>query len=59
MTNPFSLQYVDGDSPIKRRARIEIVGQTFMIFEQEWRSGPYHFGDLVYRGQEGEAHVLG
>jgi hypothetical protein len=59
MSIPFSLQYIDGDSPIKRRARIEIVGKTFMLFEQEWRSGPYFFGDLVYRGQEGEAQVFG
>ncbi len=50
---------VDGDSPVKRRARIEIIGKTFMLYENEWRSGPYYFGDLVYRGKEGEAHVFG
>ena len=59
MPTPFSLWYIDGESPVKRRARIEIIGKTFMLYEQEWRSGPYYFGDLVYRGEEGAAQVYG
>ncbi len=59
MPMPFTLWYIDGDSPVKRRARIETIGKTFMLYENEWRSGPYYFGDLVYRGKEGDAHVFG
>ena len=59
MPIPFSLWYINGDRPTKRRARIEVIGKTFMLYEREWRSGPYYFGDLVYRGEEQQAQVYG
>lgn len=39
--------------------RIETVGNTFLLFENQWRSEAYHFGDLVYRGSTGGSHVFG
>jgi len=59
MATPFSLWYIDGDSPTKRQARIEVIGKTFMLYEQQWRSGPYYFGDLVHRGEDNQAQVYG
>ena len=59
MQKPITLWYIDGDSPARRRARIEIIGKTFMLYEQEWRSGPYYFGDLVYRGKKDDLHIYG
>ena len=59
MPQRLSLFYIDGDSPAKRRARIKTIGKTFMLYEQQWRSGPYYFGDLVYLGKDGEAHIYG
>jgi hypothetical protein len=50
---------IDGDSALKRRVRIEVIGKTFALYEQQWRSEAYFFGDLVYRGREGDSHVFG
>ncbi len=59
MSEGYSIWHIDGDSALKRRVRMEIVGQTFALYEQLWRSEVYYFGDLVYRGKQGEAHVFG
>ena len=50
---------IDSDSALKRRVRIEVIGKTFALYEQQWRSEAYFFGDLVYRGKEGDSHVFG
>ncbi|ATW03901.1 hypothetical protein [Sphingorhabdus sp. YGSMI21] len=50
---------VDGDSALKRRVRIEVIGKSFALYEQQWRSDAYFFDDLVYRGKEGDSHVFG
>jgi len=50
---------IDSDSALKRRVRIEVIGKTFALYEQQWRSDAYFFGDLVYRGKEGDSHVFG
>ncbi|MEO9469870.1 hypothetical protein [Parasphingorhabdus sp.] len=59
MSNPHSIWHIDGDSALKRRVRIEIIGKTFALYEQQWRSEVYYFGDLVYHGKKGESHVFG
>lgn len=59
MSDPANIWLVDSDSALKRRVRIETVGKTFVLYEQLWRSEAYFFGDLVYRGKEGESHVFG
>lgn len=59
MSEGYSIWHIDGDSALKRRVRMEIVGQTFALYEQLWRSEVYYFGDMVYRGKQGEAHVFG
>lgn len=59
MTIPMRLWYIDGESPVKRPVRLEILGKTFMLYEKEWRSGPYYFGDIVHRGSSGDTHVFG
>ncbi|MEH6792221.1 hypothetical protein [Parasphingorhabdus sp.] len=59
MSHPATAWLIDGDSALKRRVRIEVIGKTFSLYEQQWRSEPYFFGDLVYRGKEGESHVFG
>lgn len=59
MSGPANVWLIDGDSALKRRVRIEMFGKTFALYEQQWRSEVYYFGDLVYRGKEGEAHVFG
>tara|TARA_R110000850_G_scaffold252198_1_gene377339 strand:+ start:1034 stop:1381 length:348 start_codon:yes stop_codon:yes gene_type:complete len=50
---------IDGKSALKRQVRIEIIGRTFLLYEQQWRSEAFFFGDLVYRGKEGASHVFG
>ncbi len=50
---------VDSDSALKRQVRVEVIGKSFALYEQQWRSEAYFFGDLVYRGKEGESHVFG
>lgn len=50
---------VDSDSALKRRVRIEVIGKTFALYEQQWRSEAYFFDDLVYRGKEGDSQVFG
>ncbi|VWX59160.1 hypothetical protein [Sphingorhabdus sp. 109] len=50
---------IDGDSALKRRVRIEVIGKSFTLYEQQWRSDVYFFGDLVYRGKQGDSHVFG
>jgi hypothetical protein len=59
MSEPATTWLIDGDSALKRRVRIEVFGKTFSLYEQQWRSEAYFFGDLVYRGKEGEFHVFG
>ena len=50
---------MDGDNALKRRVRIEVIGKSFALYEQQWRSEAYFFGDLVYLGKQGESHVFG
>ncbi len=50
---------VDSDNALKRRVRIEVIGKSFALYEQLWRSEAYFFGDLVYLGKQGDSHVFG
>ncbi|MEO9634056.1 MAG: hypothetical protein ABJF89_13350 [Parasphingorhabdus sp.] len=59
MANEFSAWHIDQDNALKRRVRIEAIGTTFALYERQWRSEVYYFGDLVYRGKEGASHVFG
>ncbi|CAO1654711.1 hypothetical protein [Parasphingorhabdus sp. NYA22] len=59
MSDPQQVWLIDSDSALKRRVRIEVIGKTFALYEQQWRSDAYFFGDLVYRGKEGDSHVFG
>lgn len=59
MTSPFTVWHTDTGSALKRRVRIETIGKTFILYEQQWRSEAYYFGDLVYKGREGESEVFG
>lgn len=59
MTSPFTAWHTDTDSALKRRVRLETVGKTFVLFEQQWRSETYFFGDLVYKGRQGDSEVFG
>ncbi|WP_373489968.1 hypothetical protein [Parasphingorhabdus sp.] len=58
MSGSSNVWLADGDSALKRRVRIEVIGKTFALYEQQWRSEVYFFGDLVYRGKERETHVF-
>ena len=59
MSDPGNVWFIDGESALKRRVRIEVIGKSFALYEQQWRSEAYFFGDLVYRGKEGDSHVFG
>jgi len=59
MSEQPSAWLLDGKSALKRPVRIEVIGKTFLLYEQQWRSDAYFFGDLVYRGREGQSHVFG
>ena len=59
MSDPANIWLIDSDKALKRRVRIEVIGKSFALYEQQWRSEAYFFGDLVYRGKEGESHVYG
>ncbi len=59
MTSQFTAWHTDTDNALKRRVRIETIGKTFALYEQQWRSEAYFFGDLVYKGREGESEVFG
>lgn len=59
MSVPVNSWLVEGDSALKRRVRIEVIGTTFALYEQQWRSEVYYFGDLIYRGKEGDCHIFG
>ena len=58
MSEPATFWLIDGESALKRRVRVEVIGQSFVLYEQQWRSEAYFFGDLVYRGKEGRSHVF-
>ena len=59
MSDLANIWLVDGDNALKRRVRIEVIGKSFALYEQQWRSEAYFFGDLVYLGKQGESHVFG
>ena len=55
----YSAWHIDADSALKRRVRIETIGKTFILYEHQWRSEAYFFGDLVFKAREGDADVFG
>lgn len=59
MTLQFFAWHTDTDIALKRRVRIETIGKTFALYEQQWRSEVYFFGDLVYKGRQGKSEVFG
>ena len=59
MTSEYSVWHRDGHGARKRVVRIETIGKTFLFYENQIRSEPYFFGDLVYRGAQGGSHVFG
>ncbi len=59
MNTEATVWHIGEGNALKRMVRIETVGKTFVLYEQLWRSEAYFFGDLVYRGKEGESHVFG
>ncbi|WP_417623016.1 hypothetical protein [Parasphingorhabdus sp.] len=59
MSESANIWLVDSDGARKRPVRIEVIGGTFALYEQQRRSEAYFFGDLVYRGKEGDSHVFG
>lgn len=58
MSHNSSVWHRDAKGARKRSVRVETFGKTFLLFENEWRSETYYFGDLVYRGLMGRAHVF-
>lgn len=59
MNTAIDAWHIDMDSALKRRVRVETVGKSFVLYEQQWRSEAYFFGDLVYVGREGDSEVFG
>jgi len=59
MSDPANAWLIDDKSPLKRPVRVEVIGKTFLLYEEQWRSEAFFFGDLVYRGMEGKSHVFG
>ncbi|MEO9601632.1 hypothetical protein [Parasphingorhabdus sp.] len=59
MSDHANVWLIDSDSALKRRVRLEVIGKSFILYEKQWRSEAYFFGDLVYRGREGDSHVFG
>ena len=59
MSDPATAWLIDGKGAAKRQVRIEVIGKTFALYEQQWRSEAFFFGDLVYRGKERNSHVFG
>ena len=59
MDAEFIAWHIGHDNALKRTVRIEVIGKSFALYEQQWRSEAYFFDDLVYRGKEGQSHVFG
>ena len=59
MSDPENPWLVDHSGAIKRRVRIEVIGKSFALYEEQGRSEAYFFDDLVYRGKQGDSHVFG
>lgn len=59
MSDPANIWLSDSMNARKRPVRIEVIGSTFALYESQWRSEAYFFGDLVYRGKEGDSHIFG
>lgn len=59
MSDPAHVWLIDNKSALKRRVRLEVIGKTFALYEEQWRSETFFFGDMVYRGKEGDSHVFG
>ncbi len=57
MDQMFEAWHYDGETALKRDVEIRIVGNTFMLFEHEQRTGPYLFSDLKYAGEQQGASV--
>ena len=59
MSDNYTFWHRNGLGARKRDVRVERLGKTFMIYENNIRSEPYYFGDLVHRGEEAGATVFG
>ncbi|MCO4093127.1 MAG: hypothetical protein HEQ34_14445, partial [Sphingorhabdus sp.] len=55
----FDVAHYDGQSAVKRKVEVQVVGQYFYLAENERRSGPFPFADVEYVTKQGEADVYG
>lgn len=58
MADLFDAWHSDDSGRHRRKVRVEVMGNTFTLYEQELRSDVYYFGDLVYRGKKGNTHLF-
>jgi len=57
MSEKFEIWHFDGQQAVRRNPEIQIVGPTFLLVEQQWRSGPFSFEDLEHIGTQGDTDV--
>ena len=55
----FDAVHYDGQSAVKRKVEVQVVGPQFYLAENERRSGPFAFADVEYVTKQGEADVYG
>ena len=55
----FDVAHYDGQSAVKRKVEVQVVGQQFYLLENERRSGPFAFSAVEYVTKQGEADVYG
>lgn len=59
MSDAANMWFIDGETAARRPVRIEVIGKTFVLYEQQRRSETYFFGDLIYLGKERNSQVFG
>ncbi len=54
----YSIQFREADRSRKQTVRIETVGDMFILYSNEWRSGAYSFEDLVATEDKGATRIF-
>jgi beta-barrel assembly-enhancing protease len=59
MTTFFDAWHYDGQSAVRRKVEIQVIGNQFYLLEQERRNGPFRFDELHFLGKKADGNIYG
>ncbi len=59
MSTFFDAWHFDGQSAVRRKVEVQVIGNQFYLLELERRHGPFRFGDLRFLSKKADGTVYG